>query len=598
MPFRIAKGIVIAALVLVVVRVLMVVISKAFTEQEKVIRSDWTVDAGELLAEDDVNRVGVYASGVESDLEVYRILPDDISDDGFTYYDVDVQERLASVVEALGSDADGTSWTLESPLAILNPYGTGSNGLYLRFGTDSPTRVSYTVETEGCSDFSAEASDGLASEHEIQLIGLVPGADNHVTLVATDEAGGTQTLEFDISMPKTDSGYTTQLSYEDGASTAELSDGLYAMLRTNGYLGYCFMFDNDGTMRYEMVTEGLGPDRILNHDGEIIICASASKIARIDALGRVVAVYDLGDYVLHHDINEVDDSTIMATVEESGSELVEDKVIEIDLDTGEIAMLVDFSEFLADYREGFTSPITALDAFYWQAGEWDWIHINTVQYVDSDDSLIVSSRETSTIIKVGSVHTDPHVEWLCGDPAFWEGTPYEGLSLDPVGDFKFQYGQHTVEYAGAGEEDGVYYLRMFDNNYYKACTREGYDPDLPGGTSTIQTDLLDMFRSYVYVYMIDENEGTFELVQSFDVPYSSLVSGAEPDDVWESYHVDCQDWEYSMDGRNWVVNSGESKVFGEYDADGELIREFSYKATLQGYRTVKYSFEGFWFAEE
>ena len=49
------------------------------------------------------------------------------------------------------------------------------------------------------------------------------------------------------------------------------------------------------------------------------------------------------------------------------------------------------------------------------------------------------------------------------------------------------------------------------------------------------------------------------------------------------------------DSGHWVVNSGVSKVFGEYDAEGNLIREFSYECDMQNYRTFKYDFTGFWF---
>ena len=78
-----------------------------------------------------------------------------------------------------------------------------------------------------------------------------------------------------------------------------------------------------------------------------------------------------------------------------------------------------------------------------------------------------------------------------------------------------------------------------------------------------------------------EEAGTFELASSFAVPYSSIVSNAS----------------YAPDGNNYVVNSGVANVYGEYDGDGALIRQFSYTCQLQGYRVFKDTFEGFWFAE-
>ena len=62
--------------------------------------------------------------------------------------------------------------------------------------------------------------------------------------------------------------------------------------------------------------------------------------------------------------------------------------------------------------------------------------------------------------------------------------------------------------------------------------------------------------SYSYTYRIDENAGTVELVDSFPVPYSSIVSNAT----------------LNPDTGHWAVNSGVAMVYGEYDSQGNLIR--------------------------
>ena len=571
---------------------------KVFAGAEGEIREDWTVETGELIEAEETYDVDVYEAALESSIDVLQIQPADVAEEGFTYYDLDVQDRLAGEVELLKAEG---AWSVEEPLAILNPYGTGSNGLYLYFTTDEPLQASYVIQAEGTSDFEATATGGYATEHEFQMIGLVPGLENHVTLTLESEDGeALETLEFDITMPETTSGYDTQLEYEEGESTQELSSGLYVLMRVNGTLGYGFFFDNDGTLRYEMVTEGFGLDRIVEYEGDIVACISNTALARIDGLGRVVMVYDLEGYVLHHDINDAEDGKLMVLAEhdESAEELVEDLLLEVDLETGEVTELLDFSDFMADYRENFTRTITMFDPFAWQSGEWDWIHLNTVQYITADDSVIVSSRETSTIIKVADIHGTPEVEWLCGDPDFWEGTPYEDLCLEAVGDFKYQWGQHTAEYVGAGDEDGVYYLSLYDNNYWGISTRD-FTPDTSDDTDETYTSYYGSGseHSNVYVYRIDENEGTFELVLSFQVPYSSIVSNAALTDAWTTYGTDMQDEAYDLEGRTWVVNSGMALTFGEYDADGTLIREFYYDAELQQYRVFKYTFEGFWFGE-
>ena len=118
---------------------------------------------------------------------------------------------------------------------------------------------------------------------------------------------------------------------------------------------------------------------------------------------------------------------------------------------------------------------------------------------------------------------------------------------------------------------------MYNNNYWVNGTRDDYDPEnLPDSVGTVLTS--DSLTSQVYTYLVDENAHTFSLVSSYDVPYSSIVSNVTP----------C--------GDNYAVNSGTAQVFGEYDADGNLIRQFSYDCDLQTYRVMKDSFETFWFS--
>ena len=595
---RFKLGVLAGAVVLVLVAgwAVYIIGARVLISEESVTRTAWKAETGDLVGTNDYE-VNIYEADYESDLALLQIEPAEVEDEDFTYYDTDVQERLAATVEELQQDG---SWDADSPLAILNPYGTGTNGLYLYFTTDFATEVSYTIETEGYDDYSATAAGGYTKTHEVQIIGLVPGEVNHVTLTLTGEMGVTrQIVEFDIEAPETLSGYPTQLEYEDGESTAELSDGLYVLLRANGYMGYGFFFDNSGVLRYEMVLEGKGMDRLVEYEDQIVTCVSEDKIACIDGLGQVTAVYEMGEYTLHHDINYAEDGKVIIAAEydESDEALVEDLVLELDLETGELSLLLDFSELMEDYRTEYSRVIGLTDYMAYEAGQWDWIHINSVQYL-SDDSIIVSSRETSTIIKVADVHGEPYVEWMCGNEAFWDGTSYEDLTLTAVGDFKYQYGQHSVEYAGAGDEDGVYYLRMFDNNFWALSTRDDYeisDEDLEG-VGTALYDFTDEV-SYVRVYKIDENAGTFECVLSFEVPYSAIVSCAAPSDVWLSYRLENEDELYDMTDTNWVVCSGVSMVFGEYDAEGTLIRQFSFDANMQGYRAIKYSLEGFWFAD-
>ena len=119
---------------------------------------------------------------------------------------------------------------------------------------------------------------------------------------------------------------------------------------------------------------------------------------------------------------------------------------------------------------------------------------------------------------------------------------------------------------------------MFNNNYYANSTRtDDYEPKLDERVSESLQD--EEQHSYVDVYLVDENAKTYELVWEAAVPYSSIVSSVQ---VFRDH---------------LVVNSGVSHVFGEYDAQGERIRQYAYECSFQGYRVMKDDFAGFWFAD-
>lgn len=578
---KILKRLIIAAVCVVCAVVVFEIVVRVMMDSEMRSRDDWNVQVGEHQYTSEERAVSVYDASVESTISVSRIVPDEYEEDSFTYYDEDVQQRLGQqLMEMVGQDA-----SMDAPLAVLDPFGTGSNGLLLSFQTERRSQIRYTVHTTSAElpDYTAVAqssADGnsFSRNHCFLLIGLVPGETNEVTLEALGERGRVQqTVTFTIDMPEAVSGYANQLDTTDGDSTAALTDGLYYAMGLGDYYGYTFFFDNDGVLRYEMVLEGFHSDRFLYTDGGLYTCVSSRKIALMSPLGQAVRVYDLGQYELHHDINWGPDGIILALVNDTEQDTVMDVVISLDPATGEVSEVVDFSELMDGYYGEMTHPVPITGGSFWQAGEDDWLHLNSVQYMEKDDSILVSSRETSTIIKVSDIGGTPTLSAFIGDPAFWADTPYADLCYAMDGDFVAQYGQHDVELvADDSLEDGQYLLRMYDNNYWSLSTRDGYDPEL---ADSVSTSLTSGDASYITFYLVDDNAKTFSLVEQHAVPYSAIVSNAQEI------------------GGNFVVNSGVAHQFGEYDSDGNLIRAFDYDCMMNGYRVMKGDFVGYWFQE-
>ena len=119
-----------AILLAVIIFIIYKLVVKQQMDEETAPRESWTTETGELLETNQNQKIRIYQAPGESDLLIYQMQPQEVENDGFTYYNLKVQERLDS---ALGELKEQEAYTLEKPLAVWNPYGTGSNGLDLYF---------------------------------------------------------------------------------------------------------------------------------------------------------------------------------------------------------------------------------------------------------------------------------------------------------------------------------------------------------------------------------------------------------------------------------------------------------------------------------
>ncbi|MBT2571291.1 aryl-sulfate sulfotransferase [Planococcus sp. ISL-110] len=484
-------------------------------------------------------------------------------------YNLKVADQLQQELDAL---KDTEKYVIEEPLAVMNPFGTNTTGLYLYFQAADSGTLTYTISAEGTADFMRTAKDANdeATVAEYQLIGLVPGKENQISVSYIDEEGKRgDEYSFKVDAPETTSGYPIAMEQTAASGNTELADGLFVLMGVNNYDGYTFLFDNSGTLRAEIISEDYRMDRMVAFEDSMVFTTTDQKLARMDPLGKITDTYELNGYVMHHDFVINDDGQVLALVSDSAKDTVEDMVLSIDLNTGEQKLLIDFNDLLSNYKEK-TKPVE-IDG----KSVLDWIHFNSIDLVD--DSVILSARENSTIIKVDDIYTQPTINYLIGIRDVWAGTEGENLRLQKSSEFPSQAGQHSVTYvADDSLSEGQYYLYMYNNNYWWYESRPDYDGAVIRGTSkTYEANGQD--RSKFTKYLVDENNRSYDRVQEFDVPYSSIVSSVQ------------------LTGDSIVINSGMAKTLEEYSAEGNLLAQFNYEASTFSYRVFKENFEGYWF---
>ena len=483
-----------------------------------------------------------------------------------TIYDTDVQDEIEAFLEDLKA-AD--TYTAENILVQYNPYGSNTQSLYIYFQTEEAADVTYTVhvDSDDIGDFTQSAwqEEEYQTEHEFQVIGLIPDMENTVIFTITYEDGTVEEASITYEMGSLLGTEALQLEVTEYAESEELEDGLYVVMGNDSTtLDFMYYYDNSGVLRGEIPIIGYRSHRILFDDELMYFSVSEGKIACMNRLGKIEEVYTFGDYKLHHDYVFDDDGNLLVLATDSTADTEEDLILLLDVETGEITELIDMGDLFPDYKEECLARAEDDDSV-------DWIHLNTIQWMgDEADSIIVSSRETSTIIKLSNIYDGAEITYMIGSEEFWEGTDYEQYLYTQDGDFTIQGGQHSVTYVEDDSlEYGQYYLYMFNNNIGISNTNPDFDWASVGLTVS---SAKNGDASYYYEYLVDENEGTFTLVDSFEVPYSGYVSSVQ------------------NLGSNTIVDSGMSGYIAEYDEDHELLISFTMDVEKFIYRVYKYDF--------
>ena len=158
----------------------------------------------------------------------------------------------------------------------------------------------------------------------------------------------------------------------------------------------------------------------------------------------------------------------------------------------------------------------------------NWAHVNSVDYDEEDDSIILSSRHQSSVIKIGR---DKEVKWILSAPNGW-AEKYRSKILTPVnakgeplkcrlgvceGGFDWTWTQHTGWKIDEMSKDDVLYLSVFDNG---------------DGRGFRQPDDPKEKYSRAVVYKIDQKKMTVEQVWSYGEKrghelYSPITSSVE-----------------------------------------------------------------------
>ena len=393
---------------------------------------------------------------------------------------------------------------------IVNPYEISPLTALIIFKTE--TSVSPKVTIEGDDELSTyEYTFDEGTEHYLPIYGLYPDRDNTVVVEYGDVS-----KEFTITTEALPDDFVLPTSVD--ADKDELSNDLYFFTPSSD--GYTCAYDVNGDVRWYLTINSIWEVNRLDN-GHLMLSTERlvnspyymTGLYEMDMLGKIYKEYSLpGGY--HHDYYEMPNGNLLVASDDftSGEGTVEDYIVELDRDTGEVVKTFDLKDIL-NMEDGKSENWT----------EYDWFHNNSVWYDEETNSITLSGRHQDAVINIDYDSGD--LNWIIGDSTNWS-EEYQKYFFTPVGDdFEWQWSQHAAMITPEG------YVFIFDNGNNKSKKEDEY------------VSAEDSYSRGV-MYKIDTDKMTIEQVFEYGKERGS-----------EFYSPYISDVDY-LDSEHYIIHSG------------------------------------------
>ena len=357
-------------------------------------------------------------------------------------------ENQANVEDTFESEG----YTLETPNVILNPYGNSPLTALVIFETKQEEKASVTIKgKDELSTYTHTFDEGKV--HYLPIYGLYAGVENEVVISIGDKEKTlkikTDELPNDIILP-------TKVTKDE----SKLTNDLYFF--TPSSRGYTCAYDVNGDVRWYLDERAIWEVNRLKN-GHLLLSTErlvntpyySTGLYEMDMLGKVYTEYSLpGGY--HHDYFEMENGNLLIASDDFDNEYgtVEDYVVELDRDTGNIVKTFDLKDILK-MEDGKGED--------WI--EYDWFHNNSVWYDKKTNSITLSGRHQDAVININ--YDSGELNWILGDSTNWS-EEYQKYFFKPLGDTEWQWAQHAAMILPNGN------VFVFDNGNNKSKNKDEY----------------------------------------------------------------------------------------------------------------------------
>jgi arylsulfate sulfotransferase len=382
------------------------------------------------------------------------------------------------------ADNDDNNPPVDNPTSVeitnqnitLNPSGYSPLTATIGITVNPASKVSIRViGKNGYASDVIKNFDTISTNHNLTILGLYADYLNSVEMTFYDQSGKNlgvrvvtiQTAPLSQELPLVS--INTSLPGKKPGMTLVSYMASYNLPN----LKMPFIFDEFGYIRWYLdysshpilstLKYGNGLDRLKNGNFYFFE-ETALAIFEVNMFGQILNSWPLSGYTFHHHVLEKPNGNFLVTVNKLGLTTTQDHVIEIDRITKQIIKVWDLRQSL---QAGRTAWVNLAN---------DWLHLNSVEYDQSDNTIIVSGRHQG----VAKLDDNNNVIWIMAPHKGWglagDGSDLTTKLLQPLNaanqiitdtsiingytnspDFEWNWYQHAVKLMPNGD------ISMFDN---------------------------------------------------------------------------------------------------------------------------------------
>ena len=361
---------------------------------------------------------------------------------------------VSSIVEkqkGVEEEFESEGYTFDSPNVILNPYGNSPLTALVIFETDDEEEISVTIKgKDELSTYTHTFDEGKV--HYIPIYGLYAGRENEVVISNGDKEN---TLKIKTDELPDDFVLPTKVTKDE----SKLTNDLYFFSPSSK--GYMCAYDVNGDVRWYLDESAIWEVNRLKN-GHLLLSTErlvntpyySTGLYEMDMIGKVYKEYSLpGGY--HHDYFEMEDGNILVASDDFDNEdgTVEDYVVELDRETGNIVKTFDLKDIL-NMEDGKSENWT----------NYDWFHNNSVWYDKKTNSITLSGRHQDIVINID--YDSGKLNWILGDSTNFS-EEYQKYFFK-LTDGEWQWSQHAAMILPDGN------VFLFDNGNNKSKNKDEY----------------------------------------------------------------------------------------------------------------------------